>query len=207
MAQNRYCIPQQFKAETGKITGLLGRNGGGKSTLFRVLFGLEPCDEGIFSVNGSVVKKTGLYSVPKLIHFLPQGCFLPQFFKVSTVLKHFKVEARHILVDFPELEGDVSKQVSALSGGMERLWSVLTMIYTPGKFVLLDEPFSHIMPLYVERLMAILKREKHRKGFIVTDHLYEHVLSMCDQLYLMKEGRTIYVKDEDDLVLHGYVNR
>jgi ABC-type lipopolysaccharide export system ATPase subunit len=48
--------------------------------------------------------------------------------------------------------------------------------------------------------------QKEKKGIIITDHLYRHVLDISNKLYLMKEGKSIYIKDWDDVALHGYVN-
>jgi ABC-type lipopolysaccharide export system ATPase subunit len=75
------------------------------------------------------------------------------------------------------------------------------------RYTLLDEPFSHIMPLHVDRLKQLIERQKAKKGILLTDHMYRHLLDVSDTLYLMKEGKSIYIKDRENLVLHGYLRQ
>ena len=63
---------------------------------------------------------------------------------------------------------------------------------------MLDEPFTHLMPLHIEKLKEdIIAGEREYKGFIITDHMYSHLLGPERyRVYLMKEGKTIFIKDK-----------
>ncbi len=69
---------------------------------------------------------------------------------------------------------------------------------------MLDEPFSHLMPLQIEKIIEILQHEKQTKGFLITDHLYRHVTDICDSLYLLTEGKIHLTKDITDIEKLGY---
>lgn len=71
---------------------------------------------------------------------------------------------------------------------------------------MLDEPFSGLTPLYIDKIKAILQEAKNKKGIIVTDHMHRHVVEIADSLYVLANGQTYLVKDPDQLITLGYVN-
>ncbi len=192
-----------ISASKGSITGLLGRNGSGKSTMLQCIFGTRAADECDVYVNG--IKISAPYTHNGVVNYLPQASFLPPRLTIKKILRQYGVETKSLLSHFPELEEELDKHVHELSGGMERLLSVLLILLAPTRFTLLDEPFSHIMPLHVDRLTSLLRGQKQKKGIIVTDHLYQQLLSVSDTVYLMKDGKSIFIRDGEDLVLHGYL--
>lgn len=193
-----------IRTETGKVTALLGRNGSGKSTLLRTVFGVQRTHDCDVFYNGKKVRRP--YAVNDLIRLLPQRSFIPAGLEIRTFLKQYRVDTGRLFYFFPELQQDDLKTIGESSGGTERLWATLAIIFSPCRFALLDEPFTHIMPLFTERLTAAIHDQKRNKGFIVTDHQYRTVLPLADDWCLMKEGQTLYIRQPDDLVLHGYLN-
>ena len=71
---------------------------------------------------------------------------------------------------------------------------------------MLDEPFSQIMPVHVDIFKKIINKEKKNKGVIITDHLYEHVIDICDDLYVISNGKIYLIKNINDLLTLGYLN-
>jgi len=189
--------------DQGSITGLLGRNGSGKSTMLKAIFGTQGADDINIHAAGHHIRKA--YTVPGLINYLPQWPLLPSGIRVATALKHYGLQPEKILDDFPELEEDMHAKIFELSGGRERLWSTLMLLHADTQYTLLDEPFTHIMPLHREKLKTVLRREKYDKGILVTDHLYNDLLDISDTIYLVKEGKSIYINDIADLALHQYI--
>jgi ABC-type lipopolysaccharide export system ATPase subunit len=61
------------------------------------------------------------------------------------------------------------------------------------------------MPLHVESIKRLILREKENKGIIVTDHLYQHIVDICDSLYIINNGKTYLTKSIQDLVALGYI--
>lgn len=72
-------------------------------------------------------------------------------------------------------------------------------------FCILDEPFLNIAPKYVESMRALIQEEKKHKGIIVSDHLYDAILELSDDLFLLRDGYTFPIKSKEDLVKHGYI--
>ena len=71
-------------------------------------------------------------------------------------------------------------------------------------FVMLDEPFTHLSPIQIERVTALILDEKVNKGFIVSDHMYHPILNICNHLYLLKDGKTILLKNRTEIETLGY---
>ncbi|MEA4839548.1 MAG: hypothetical protein VB110_00915 [Bacteroidales bacterium] len=71
---------------------------------------------------------------------------------------------------------------------------------------MLDEPFSPVMPVYIETIKRLIVREKEKKGIIVTDHLYQNIIDISDSLYVINDGKTYLTKSVQDLETLGYIN-
>lgn len=191
------------KAETGKVTGFLGRNGCGKSSLMRIIFGSL---KGNFqSVRLNKQYQESLLKTPYAIRYLPQKTYIPKQLSIQQVCNFYEVSFSHILNEFPIFEKYQHQKLGTLSGGEIRLFEAIIVLLSGVKFVILDEPFSHIMPLHVEQLKEVINREKHKKGIIITDHLYKHIMEVSDNSYLIRDGKTFKIHTHDDLVRHGYV--
>ena len=91
------------------------------------------------------------------------------------------------------------------SFGQKRLIETCVILKSESEFVLLDEPFSYLMPIHVERLTRILAAEKRKKGIVITDHLYHDLVKVSDHLYLVSDGSSRPVKGLDDLRQFGYL--
>jgi ABC-type lipopolysaccharide export system ATPase subunit len=72
---------------------------------------------------------------------------------------------------------------------------------------MLDEPFSHLMPIHIETMIEILVEEKQHKGILITDHLYEPIVNCADRLYALSNGKTHLVKKMEDLERLGYIRQ
>ena len=75
------------------------------------------------------------------------------------------------------------------------------------EFCILDEPFSNIAPNCVEKMQALIQEQKKSKGIIVSDHLYEAIIEVTDDLFLLRDGYTFPIKTREDLIRHGYILR
>src|SRR5699024_992112 len=93
-----------------------------------------------------------------------------------------------------------------LSGGQRRLVEVYVILKAKSRFAMLDEPFSHITPLQIEKIKELLDDVKQEKGILITDQLYRHVIGSCDSLYVLKDGKTFLTKEVADMDKLGYTN-
>lgn len=194
-----------LKNETGKITGILGRNGSGKTCLMNIIYGeLEPNNKSI-----RLDEKVVFYGFrnPDNFRYLPQFSFIPKNLKIKRIFKDFDLDFSQFTYEFPEFEKFYKVKLHRLSGGERRIIEIYSILASKTKFCMLDEPFSQIMPLHIETLKTILKNEKKNKGIIITDHLYEHVTEISDNLYVIANGKTYLTRDLDDLKTFGYTNK
>jgi len=191
-----------LKSESGKVTGILGRNGSGKSCLMKVIFGdIIPTNKSI-RINGqSILNANNSYEE---IRYLPQKNFIPKMFSINRIFKDFNLEFKELINDFPQFEKRSNNKLKDFSSGERRIIEIYTILVSRGKFCMLDEPFSQVMPIHVETLKKIIKREKANKGIIITDHLYKHIVEISDDIYLISDGTTHLTKDIEDLQRLGY---
>lgn len=191
-----------FKCETGQITGVLGRNGQGKTCLMNIVYGnLNPSSKSIRFDDISIFQA---FKRPDLLTYLPQFNFIPSSLTLNRIFSDFELDYNDFENIFTEFVGKNNLQIKKLSGGQRRLIEVYVIIKSKSQFSMLDEPFSHISPIQIEKIVEILKVEKLKKGFLVTDHMYRYILDISDNLYVLSNGKTHLTKDIVDIERLGY---
>lgn len=191
-----------LKCETGKITGLLGRNGQGKSCLMKIIYGTLTCEKSV-RIDSRAQAET--FKRPGLLLFLPQFNFIPKSLSLKRVFQDFALDFRSFAEKFPEFLSRYTSPIGSLSGGDHRLMELYLIIKARSLFAMLDEPFTHLSPLQIEIVKELLLEEKTNKGFLITDHMYRQVLDVCDNLYVLANGKTHLTKSHTDLETLGYV--
>jgi ABC-type multidrug transport system ATPase subunit len=192
-----------LKCETGKISGLLGRNGQGKSCLMNIMLGTLNSSSNSVRFDSKVIRNAGKHS--DLLLYMPQINFIPKSLKVKQVLDDFQLSYLDFETRFPEFEEKSNSKVGHLSGGQWRTLEIYIIAKTPSLFAMLDEPFTHLNPIQIEKIKEFLLEEKVNKGFLITDHMYEHLLDVSDTVYLLKDGKTHLTKTIQDLNDLGYI--
>lgn len=196
-----------LKCQTGEIIGLLGNNGIGKSTLLKMIFGvIEPTNKCIRINNKHYFTP---YLGKNLISYLNQDNWIPKNLIVSKAVTLFikDVEDRKIILKYDKINQLLKSKVHTLSVGERRLLEVLLLSYSDSFFILLDEPFSGIEPIYIDKLIEIIKKQSKNKGFIITDHNYRSVISVSNKLLLLKNGSVITIKNTSQLKEYGYLTQ
>ncbi|MGB1308873.1 MAG: ATP-binding cassette domain-containing protein [Oceanihabitans sp.] len=193
-----------LKGETGKVTTILGSNGCGKSCLLQVIFGSLNPKYKLVRLNKKPILKP-LY-LTKKVSFLSQHGFVPKGLKLITVFKFLKVSWNEFAVTFNSFEAYKNKKVKLLSGGERRIVETYLILKGKSNIVLLDEPFSHIAPLYIEKIKLLITEVKKQKVIIITDHMYQHVIELADSIYLLKDGHSKLINDLKDLEFYNYLN-
>ena len=103
--------------------------------------------------------------------------------------------------------GSISLDIALGLGGVPkgRIIEVYAVLASDSKFCLLDEPFSFMMPLHVQKMKEVIQREKKRKGIVITDHYFEDVIDISDELFILRSGKIWRVNGREDLELLGYI--
>ncbi len=193
-----------MRFESGKVTGILGRNGSGKSCLLRIIFGTLQAQYSNIRFNGRAVFKP--YRYPEKIRYMPQESFIPKYLKLKTIFELYGCNLKAFKNDFPEYGKDRNKPFGQWSFGQKRLVETYIILKSASEFVMLDEPFSYLMPVHVEKLKEIIRIEKAGKGILITDHLYHDLLDITDDLYMIADGGSHPIKDPGELTTYGYIS-
>jgi len=192
-----------LKAETGKITGLLGRNGCGKTSLLRILFGSLTPKYFNIRIDG-VHQKRKLYKYGN-IAYLPQHQLLPEGLKAYKAFNYFNVDWQLFISTFPSFEKYRNNSVEELSSGELRVIETYLILNSNKKIILLDEPFSFIAPVYVEKMIALIEIKKQDTVIVITDHFYKEIMEISDTVYILKEGSCKQINSLKDLRNEGYI--
>ncbi len=191
-----------LKCETGKITGLLGRNGCGKTSLMNIIYGnLNPNSRSVRFDEQTIYQA---YNRPDLLLYLPQFNFIPKGLTLKRIFLDFNLDYNELEVRFPDFKQKYLSKIGRLSGGQRRLVEIFIILKTPSKFALIDEPFSHISPLMIEGIKGLMQELKYQKGLLITDHMYRDIIDISDHLYVLKDGKTHLTKEPGDIERLGY---
>lgn len=193
------------RCKTGEVIGILGRNGCGKSTFMKIIFGTLSSHHKYVSINGK--KYDAPYKVKGLMAYLPQQNFLPDLLTVKAAIRLYadsNSDKRNMLADeyiLPHL----SKNIFSLSGGERRYLEILLLVNSPAKFILLDEPFNGLDPLVKEKIVALIRVYRTTKGFIITDHDYRNIIATSDRIILVTNGVFKNIKALEELETLHYL--
>ena len=192
-----------FDLPNNKITGLLGANGAGKTSLFKSLAGLSKIDEGkicffeesLHLMSLEERSNAGLNYVPQE-NSLFDDLSLQENLEAVVELKFKKVSKEKFkqiksLLDIMNLEDKANIKSKFLSGGEKRKTEILRSILLDSKYILLDEPFAGVDPISVEEIIKILKKFKKDLGIFISDHNFRDVINVCDEIILLNQGELL----------------
>tara|TARA_Y100000813_G_scaffold106181_1_gene75882 strand:- start:2218 stop:2928 length:711 start_codon:yes stop_codon:yes gene_type:complete len=192
-----------FDLPNNKITGLLGANGAGKTSLFKALAGLSKIDEGkicffeesLHLMSLEERSNAGLNYVPQE-NSLFDDLSLQENLEAVVELKFKKVSKEKFkqiksLLDIMNLEDKANIKSKFLSGGEKRKTEILRSILLDSKYILLDEPFAGVDPISVEEIIKILKKFKKDLGIFISDHNFRDVINVCDEIILLNQGELL----------------
>ena len=184
-----------FTFEQGKIYGLLGRNGAGKTTFFNCLNKDIPFDSGAFLLEDKDQKEVTLsdigyvLSTPNVPEFLTGREFLKFFLEINQKeIKDLKSIDEYF--DFMHIETeDRDKLLKDYSYGMKNKMQMLVNIIANPKILLLDEPLTSLDVVVAEEMKQMLKSIKKDHIIIFSTHIMELALSLCDEIVILNHGK------------------
>jgi lipopolysaccharide export system ATP-binding protein len=191
-----------YDVSEGEIVGLLGRNGAGKTTSFRITIGMIAPEGGQVIFNGQEVTRLPMYQrAQRGMGYLSQEPSVFQRLSVEDNLmailetrpftrKERKKRAEQLMGQF-DLTKCRKQHARTLSGGERRKLEIARALITEPSLILLDEPFSGVDPVAVEELQSEIRRlrDQHHIAMLVTDHNVQRTLEIVDRAYVIFEGK------------------
>jgi cobalt/nickel transport system ATP-binding protein len=198
-----------FRIENNKSVGIIGANGVGKSTLLRILVGLEMNFQGEVLVNNLQLSKKTLSKIRGEIGYLFQNSDNQLF--TQTVFDDVAFALRNSGLDEKKVEEEVTKALSGIgiahlrgkkiykmSGGEKKMASIATILAMKPNVILLDEPTIALDPKNRRTLIQTLNGLDYIK--IIASHDLDMILETCDRVILMSEGRIICEGDTKEIL-------
>lgn len=196
-----------FEIPRGCITGLIGANGAGKSTIFKGILDLISIDGGTIEIFGKDYKTLSKKEKEKLGVVLAESGF-SGFLTVQDVAKilenMYSQFDKAMFVDYcKRYQLPLKKQIKEFSTGMKAKLKILTAISHKAEFLLLDEPTTGLDVLAREDLLSMLREymeENENRTILISSHISTDLEGLCDDLYMIDNGKVVLHEEIDTLL-------
>lgn len=190
-----------FEFESGKIYGLLGRNGAGKTTFFNCVNRDLIPDSGEIYLDGRVL-------TPDDIGYVVSTPVVPAFLTAREFLKFFidinkdRIHDLRPIDEYFDMVGikmeDRDKLLNDYSHGMKTKMQVIINVIASINVLLLDEPLTALDVVAAEEMKNLLRAQKDERIMIFSTHIMELALTLCDEIVLLRDGKfeKLYMHDE-----------
>ena len=210
-----------FEVGEREIVGLLGRNGAGKTTSFRITVGMIASDEGRVVLAGEDVSHLPMYQRARRgMGYLSQEPSVFQRLSVEdnllAILESLKglsaADRRKQAGELMERFGltvNARQLARTLSGGERRKLEIARALITSPRLLLLDEPFSGVDPIAVHDLQRDILKLRDERGIsiLLTDHNVREILTITDRTYILDEGKVLRHGTPKELITDEVVRR
>jgi branched-chain amino acid transport system ATP-binding protein len=208
-----------LRAETGRVTALLGRNGVGKTTLIRSVIGFTPPRSGRIRFNGEPIERLPSHAIARRgVGLVPQGRRIFPSLTVEENLRIGGLPARtgqwsreSVYELFPRLRERSGHYGGQLSGGEQQMVAIGRALMANPVLLLMDEPSEGLAPLIVRELERTLQSLKQTGlAIVLVEQNLPLALSVADEAYIISKGRVVFDGDpnvirSDDEVRTNYL--
>lgn len=185
----------------GKIVGLLGPNGSGKTTIIKLINNLLQVDEGSIEINGmkpSVETK-------KIISYLPERTYLNDWMKVKDILaffhdfyKDFDIQKANEMIK--NLKIDKNERLKTMSKGTKEKVQLILVMCRRADLYILDEPIGGVDPAARSYILdTILTNYNENATLLIATHLISEIENICDEVVFISNGEILLQGDVDDI--------
>lgn len=199
-----------FEVQEGELFGLIGPDGAGKTTLFRLLTTLLIPNEGSATVaNYDVLKQ--VKEIRNSVGYMPGKFSLYQDLTIAENLVFFAtifgttIEENYDLIEdiYVQIEPFKNRRAGALSGGMKQKLALCCALIHKPKVLFLDEPTTGVDPVSRKEFWEMLKRLKQKGITILVSTPYMDEASLCDRIALIQKGKILKI-DSPDAIVKAY---
>ena len=198
-----------LEVSKGCVTGLIGKNGAGKSTTFKLILGLAYPDVGMIQVFGRPVQEIGRREKEKIGVVLADSGFSDYLSvkDIAAVLAatYDAFEKEEFLKKCQRFQLPLDKRTKEFSTGMKRKLQVLAAISHRAELLILDEPTAGLDVIARDELLEMLREymEQEGRSILISSHISSDLEGFCDDLYMIDDGKII-LHEETDVLLGEY---
>ncbi len=185
----------------GKIIGLLGKNGTGKTTLIKLINNLLTPTKGTILING---KEIDIES-KKIISYLPERTYLDKTMTVKQIIKFFEefyenFDSKKAKKLFEDLGLNINQKLSKMSKGMQEKVQLVLVMSRKADLYILDEPLGGVDPATRDYILdTILNNFNEGASVIISTHLISDIERILDEVIFIDKGQIILTQDADEL--------
>ncbi len=196
-----------FEVKPNELFGLIGPDGAGKTTLFRILTTLLIADEGVATVTGLDVVHD-YKSIRKSVGYMPGKFSLYQDLTVEENLSFFAtifgttIEENYELIReiYVQIEPFKDRRAGKLSGGMKQKLALCCALIHKPTVLFLDEPTTGVDPVSRKEFWEMLKRLQQKGITILVSTPYMDEAALCDRIALIQDGRILEIETPQAIV-------
>ena len=190
-----------LKIPRGKIIGLLGKNGTGKTTLIKLINDLLTPTSGEILING---EKPGVKS-KEIISYLPERTYLDKEMTIKQVIKYFEefyknFDTQKAIKLLKDLNLDINTKISKMSKGMQEKLQLILVMSRNAELYVLDEPLGGVDPATRDYILdTILSNFSEGASVIISTHLISDIERILDEVIFIDNGEIILTSSADEL--------
>jgi len=194
---------------TGQVTGLIGRNGAGKSTAFKAVLGLIHTDGGTVEVFGKDVSQLIQEDKEQIGVVLSDSGFcgylsIMDYLPVLDAM-YADFSKQKFMADCERMQLPLKKKIKEFSTGMKRRLQIITALSHNAKLLILDEPTAGLDVVARDELLGLLREyaEDGNRSIVISSHISSDLEGICDDVYMIDDGK-IVLHEDTDVLLNQY---
>lgn len=204
---NGFSLDCSLDVLPGCITGLIGRNGAGKSTTFKAILGLISIDSGIIQISGKDINSFNASDKQNLGVVLSDSGF-SGYLTINDIIPvlqniYKRFDQAFFMEHLQKFQLPCNKKIKEFSSGMKAKLKVLVAVSHNARLLILDEPTAGLDVIARDGLLEILREfmeKDENRSILISSHISSDLENLCDDIYMIDNGKIIMHEDTDVLL-------
>lgn len=203
---DKFRLDCSLQVPEGRVTGLIGRNGAGKSTAFKTMLGLIEIEGGTVEVFGKAAKNLTAKDREQIGVVLADSGF-SGYLRIKDLMPvldtlYTDFSREQFMAGCERMELPINKKIREFSTGMKRKLQILAALSHNARLLILDEPTAGLDVVSRDELLNLLREymETEGRSILISSHISSDLEGICDDVYLIENGRMLLHEDTDVLL-------
>ena len=203
---DKFRLDCSLQVPEGRVTGLIGRNGAGKSTAFKTMLGLIEIEGGTVEVFGKAAKNLTAKDREQIGVVLADSGF-SGYLRIKDLMPvldtlYTDFSREQFMAGCERMELPINKKIREFSTGMKRKLQILAALSHNARLLILDEPTAGLDVVARDELLNLLREymETEGRSILISSHISSDLEGICDDGYLIENGRMLLHEDTDVLL-------